>query len=35
MTLEPEDIYLESHVFDVQFSPVANVVATAEVGGEV
>lgn len=35
MLLEPEDIYLDSHIFDVKFSPTLNVLATAEVGGEV
>lgn len=35
MTLEPEDLYLDSHVFDVQFSPVMNVIATGEVEGDV
>jgi len=35
MLLEPDDIYLDSHIFDVKFSPFLNVIATGEVGGEI
>lgn len=32
---EPPDIYLDDHIMDIKFSPVANVLAVAQVTGEV
>jgi len=35
VTQEPPDIYLTEQIFDVKFSPIANVIATSLVTGEV
>ena len=32
---EPPDIYLDEHIMDVKFSPVANVLALSQITGEV
>lgn len=32
---EPPDIYLDEHIMDVKFSPVANVLALGQITGEV
>jgi len=32
---EPPDIYLEEHIMDIKFSPVANVLALSQITGEV
>ncbi|CDW71936.1 wd repeat-containing protein 55 [Stylonychia lemnae] len=32
---EPPDVYLEDHIMDIQFSPVANVLAASQVTGNV
>jgi len=33
--LEPPDVFLDDHVMDMKFSPTANVLALAQVTGEV
>ena len=33
--LEPPDIFLDSHIMDMKFSPTANVLALGQVTGEV
>ena len=33
--LEPADIFLDDHILDLKFSPVANVIALSQVTGEV
>jgi len=33
--VEPDDIYLDNHIFDTVFSPVQNAIATAEITGAV
>jgi WD repeat-containing protein 55 len=35
VTQEPPDIFLKEQIFDVKFSPTANVIATSQVTGEV
>jgi hypothetical protein len=32
---EPPDIYLDDHIMDLKFSPVANVLALGQITGEV
>lgn len=32
---EPPDIYLDDHIMDLKFSPVANVLAVGQITGEV
>jgi len=33
--LEPPDIFLDDHIIDLKFSPVANVLALGQVNGDV
>ena len=35
LSFEPPDIYLDNHIMDLRFSPVANVLALGQVTGEV
>lgn len=32
---EPQDVFLDSHVMSMQFSPTANVLAVGQITGEV
>jgi len=32
---EPPDVYLDDHIMDIKFSPVANVLALSQITGEV